>query len=239
MRLSDLLRGADFVQGAAKARDARAARNIVPGLPAAPGQSKTGTGKTLTNLFAPLDVAAVSGMSNVQLKRLQGGGIAVEVHRQSKYVEFIEDGDLAGLRKIAARMVEHAQSQSQGTLSSKTLAKRGHPFGHGETGLMRGKVGRSGVPSLHVVNRQSGEFEDSWSSAVLLDRKGVLVRLLNTAPHAAALAMGTVRMQAHGPFTATVAAFQAELNREWQKVIYRAQRRQQMQHAALKDLGVL
>lgn len=236
----------DFLRGADRARDLRRAASVVPGLPAAPSLRNANRAATTTNLFKPQNVATPTGMPSVKMVRLNGGGVAVEIRRNTRFATLLDEGDLSGLKRIAGQMKERAENQSQGTLSSRDLRRRGHPYGRNDGGRMRGKLGRSyaksvrgAVPSLSIVNRQSGAFARSWDATVEYDENGVVIRLVNDSGVAGFLAFGTRKSAAHGPFTSAVAQFQAQLNSEWQRVIYRATRRKQMESEAALSLGII
>lgn len=234
-----------FLRGADMARDLRKPASVVPGLPAAPTAAKPNRAATTTNLFAPRDTETPSNQPSVKMTRMEGGGVAVEIRRETRFAALLDDADLVGLKSLAQRMKERAVAQSQGTLSLRDLRRRGHPYGRNASGLQRGKIGRQyargvrgAVPSLSIVNRQSGVFARSWKASVERDESGVVVRLENDASVSAFLAFGTKKLAAHGPFTNVPAAFQSQLNGEWQRVIYRAIRRKQIENDAAITLGI-
>lgn len=234
-----------FLHGADIARDLR--KLVVPGLPAAPSAKKPMLGSTTTNLFAPQNETVASGAPSIKLIRQSDGGVVVEIRRKSRFGALIDDGDLSGLKRIAGQMVSRAEAQSQGPLLSRVLAQRGHPYGRGAGGRMRGKLGRIGqvrgvrgsVPSLSVVNRQSGNFARSWESDVSHDDKGVVIRLSNASKVAGFLAFGTRKSVAHGPFVSAPLLFMPQVDAEWQKIIRSATRRKSMEQDVATTLGII
>lgn len=217
-----------------------ASRGLVPGLPAVcldsasrrnPNVANARLGATVTNLAAPQGFADVTGQPSLKIVGLPGGGVAARLERNSRYAENISDDELQGIRTLAARLVSDAEAFSQGPLSYAELRRRNHPFGRGlKAGKRRGGVGKSimrGTSNMAVVNRHSGDYAGAWQSDVKRGKSGITVELANSAPYAAFLALGTVRMKAHGPFSTVPARLLPALNREWLKLTRRAWQREQ------------
>ena len=234
-------------------RFADAARDItrlsrVPALPATPTLAKPNRGATTTNLLRPQLTAKVSIAPSMKINALDGGrgGVEVVIRRNARFVGIVDKGDTQGLQRLANEMIEQMRRQSEGTLSLKQLRKMGHPYGRNARGLQRGKIRgignvrgvRGSVPNLAVVNKQSGAFARSWESSVDVDESGVTVRLINTTPYASALALGTRKMVAHGPFSSVVTRYTSRINSEWQKAVRGAYNRKAIENDLAASLGI-
>lgn len=217
----------------------------VPGLPAVPGQRAPMSGSTTTNLSVPAEITSVANQPSMKLERLPDGGIATVIERKLRFPNLLDEKDLQGIRRWVERAVQQMVNQSQGPLSRRQLAKMGHPYGRNAKGLMRGRLGRIGrvagvrgsVSNLSVVNRQSGALARSWGAETQLRPSGVRISLINAAAYAQYLGMGTVRMQAHGPFSSVPTSMMAQLNSEWQKAVRAAYRRKAIEAQAATMFG--
>lgn len=233
-------------------RLADAARDItrlsrVPALPATATPAKPNRGATTTNLSRPQLTASMSNAPSMKISALDGGrgGVEVVIRRNARFAGIVDKGDVRGMQRLADEMIEQMKNQSQGTLSLKQLRKMGHPYGRNASGLQRGKIRgvgnvrgvRGSVPNLTVVNKQSGAFAGAWKSSVDVDESGVTVRLINTTPYAAALALGTRRMVAHGPFSSVVMRYTSRINSEWQKAVRGAYNRKSVEMDLAASLG--
>ena len=226
------------------------AGRVVPGLPSVPSSPlaarKPNIGATSTNLDVPMDSISASNQPSVKVLRLSDGSVAVEIRRNVRFPGLIDDRDGVGMRRLGTDMVRQMKASSKGALSTRTLRKMGHPYGRNARGTMRGKLGsigrvsgvRGSVPSLSVVNSQSGAFARAWDSEVETDATGVTLRLTNDTEYSAFLAFGTSKMQAHGPFTAVPVRNLSRINSEWQRAVKAAYSRKKLESDAMSQLGM-
>ncbi len=147
--------------------------------------------------------------------------------------EFVADMDLSAVVTAARAMFEDFKRLSEGPLTYTDLRKLNHPYGYGAPDEpsswaklrrprkvpryavveRRGRVSvghirgiRGSVPTLAVVNRQTGEFYRSWRWTYSVRGDGLTLTFWNErrsergAPVAWFLAHGTRYMQAHGPW---------------------------------------
>lgn len=162
----------------------------------------------------PASVLHAVGAPSLRLVRAQGG-VRAELTRRIPYADLLTDDELKPLQVLAARAKRRAESLSQGGLSLRVLAGRGHPYGHGARagggrrgGLGRVQGNRRGVSNMDVVNRQTGALAGAWSSELVRGKDGVRIVLANSAEHSSFVALGTPRMKRHGPF---LSALQAQI----------------------------
>lgn len=246
---------ANLMQFATLARNAHALStgiggSRVPGLPAASGSPlaarSPGIGSTTTDLAVPADITSVSNQPSMQMVRLEGGAMATLIRRRTRYMGILDERDLDGIKRLATQMIERMVAHSQGSLTLRELARRGHPYGRNAQGRMRGKLGRGlgsvkgargSVPNLSIVNRQSGAYAQAWEADVALDPGGVTISLINTAPYSSFLSFGTVKMQAHSPATLVPVMMLSQLNSEWQKALSVAYRRKTIEAQMAQAVG--
>lgn len=223
------------------------AARALPGLPAIP-RAPRALGQTTTDLArtTPIEVA---GLPSVKIKPLEAGdvksGVCIEVSLKTRYGASLSDA-LPALNGVSALMLARYEAMSQGTLSSATLAKMGHPYGRDKGGVGRRVprgVGfvrgvRGSAPNLTVINRQSGELARSWKREVVKTPSGAILRFTNDSLPAFLLAAGTRRMQAHGPFSYLPATFQSRIRSAWQSEVSRARSAFIMEGQAAQSLGI-
>lgn len=129
-----------------------------------------------------------------------------------EYAEFLSEADKKAIERQAQSVPRSAQRMSRGRLSSKRLAKMGHPYGYGDKtpkGRKRRKLPKYlaskklqsiGVTNMNIVNKQSGRFERSWKMKIKFNKKNIVFTLRASTFYAKYLAKGTPRMKKHGPF---------------------------------------
>ncbi|MBW3637058.1 MAG: hypothetical protein KY445_11455 [Armatimonadetes bacterium] len=222
---------------------AASAARLLPGLPALPKAPRR-LGATATDFHrtGPIEVAAAPSITI--RPRLAGNiksGAVVEVRLRTRYAE--ELGDLRDLHALARQMLERFRAMSYGPYSAKMLRAVGHPYGRDKgvgRRVPRGMFGRSlgavkgvrgSVPTLSVVNRQSGDFAASWSYEAVKAAGGATMRFINDSMSGYLLAAGTRRMD-------LMAVLGQGLSTAWQKEISLAQARQANEKQIASSLGV-
>jgi hypothetical protein len=196
--------------------------------------------------------AYVVGQPNFQMYQKEDTKATVmTLRRETESMDLITSNDLEPLRAITRQMYQQMKSMSNGPYSQRDLDRMGNPYGfdviRDEKGVIlekkrrkvpRNKYGQSighpkgirgSVPTLSVVNRQSGKFEESWRWSLLFDRGGISINLWNTNPVAWYLCAGTTRMQAHGPFNTVPVKFMDVINNEFAKLVSQAYHRKAME----------
>ena len=198
------------------------AQGHVPGLPALSGRGSHSSaqrarrsadlGATATNLFqrAGSYVASVSGAPSIQLESPQMGGVEATLRRNLDGIELLEKDDYFEANQVMDEIVALARNLSHGPFKQQQLNELGHPYKQqGRAPLPRAMAARlrhargvrGWVPSLTIVNEQSGDLADSWYGRISVDEGGVNWILGNSSPESVYVAYGTNRMIAHGPFT--------------------------------------
>jgi len=210
---------------------------MMPGLPKAAPANLSGRspnmGRTITDLSnrGPIPV---SGLPSVKLSPRESGrldsGVKVTMALRLKNAlakgEWgqINERDLQPVQRVLDFMVKDAIALSQGPYSLRQLAAMGHPYGRDSgtprkvPNLSHVKKIKGTVPSLSVINKQSGNLLRLWSSRLVMTEDGVDALLENSAPYAFYLAAGTRNMQAHGPFTTVAARHRSALLSAWMQV---------------------
>lgn len=201
----------------------------------------------------------VAGEPSLKLYFLNGAAV-IELRRQTRFGGDVTAADLAGMRSVQHQVLTQLVNMSQGPYSLVDLARMGHPYGFdvvkSDKGVQRlprrvpryyqGKrIGnvpgvRGSVPTLTVINKQSGLLAKSWSTDLNFDPEtGILsIKWSNDAqtkkgfPYAWALAHGTRKMQSHGPWTYAPIRYMAAFDREWRKLGRTAWLHNQMDQAA-------
>lgn len=199
----------------------------LPNLPRLPGHRRD-SGGTTTHLVNPRPYSEVIGHPSMRVERTEGGGVQTILKRNAKAAEFMTAEDFRKFGRILEQVKAEAVRLSMGPLSLKELRRRGHPYGRGG---IRGRIarsGRAGIPSLAVVNKQSGELARSWDIRIKRGKSGADFILENTARHAAFTALGTKRMKAHGPETAALQRQLNKLDAAWRVAAKEAWLRQQL-----------
>lgn len=194
---------------------------LLPGLPATSRVKGDKLGSTKTQIGGQMPrTISVAGQPSMTVIPLRNGGVAVDLVRLSQYTEYLTDAELRPAERILGRAQRTAEAMSQGNLSLKQLAARGHPYGRGgrRGGLGRLQGSRAGVSNMAITNKQSGEFASSWESDMTRSKGRVVFRLYNTADHAKYPLLGTRTMKAHGPLTSAMIQHLAEFNTEWQRL---------------------
>ncbi len=129
---------------------------------------------------------------------------------------------------------------SQGPLTSKILAKMGHPYGRNLVGMMRGRLGISSRPAfrgqvtsaLNQINisgnkTTSGNLAKGWHYTETITGNGVEMVWSNDAPESWFVMRGTRLMVAHGPGTYSIATHLGALDSAWRNIgtaLYHRQR---------------
>lgn len=195
-------------------------------------------GATLTNLAVPAQAMPVEAQPSMSLVRLPGGGVVTMLKRMSRHTENLSDGELESLKRLMGAAAREAEKLSRGPLSYAELRRRNHPFGRGTAtpgGKRRGSIGRPsrprGVAALGVTNIHSGRLAAGFVPQLERGKSGVTLSLVNETEYAGWLAFGTVKMQAHGAFTAAVVRMLPEINLEWLRLARLGWLRQQAMEA--------
>ncbi len=162
----------------------------------------------------------------------------IELRRRSNYTDHMTD--FSGLMHGQESALEMLRAMSQGPYTerdlirlnrpyaTKNLASRKLPSQFGGKRLNAVKGIRGAVPNLTIVNKQSGHFAESWESGFRIENGEVILTWRNTAktergfPYAFALAAGTTKMRAHGPFTYAVIRHMAQMDTAWRRESARA-----------------
>ena len=229
----------------------------LPGLPldfpvAAPDASPD-LGASANYEAGRLSVEAV-GMPSLRMYLNDNNNTVASLRRMTNYMEYIEASDLSAMRAIAQGAYFMMKNMSQGPYTLKVLRAMGHPYGFDkvvEDGTIRkvprrvrryvpgvGSIGhakgvRGSVPNMTVINKQSGNLDRSWRWGFTMDKNGITLNWWNEAkskdgfPYPFALMGGTVKMQAHGPWTYVLARALPDIDREWRAITLRAFRRAQ------------
>ena len=221
---------------------AAATLRLLPGLPALPRAPRR-RGATVTDLerTGPIEVAAAPSVAI--RPRVAGNiksGVVVEVTLRTRYAD--ELGDLSELRAVAAAMLERFKAMSGGPYSSRQLAAIGHPYGRDKgvaRRVPRGMFGRAlgsvrsvrgSVPSLTVINRQSGELQNSWNMEVERTPGGAVMRFINDSLPAYLLPAGTARM--------LEGILPQQISGAWHKEISLARARRANEQSVALSLGI-
>lgn len=187
-------------------------------------------------------VLTVVGRPSVRVLREAGGGAIVSIRRNVSNMAALKQADLAFVESYAKDVLAHLVLLSRGPLTKKELRRLGYPYGFNKSwgkgdkvmdprkvprrgGIANPRGVRGSVPTLSVVNKQSGKFEKSWSFEINRDDTGFEVRFINSAPWAWYLAHGTLKMQPHGPFTYSALLYLRSLDVQLQRAIARARHR--------------
>ena len=211
---------------------------IVPGLPPMPGGRNPRQGATNTILGAAQRPPFTDVVARPSMKIVAGsnGAIMTVQEMRSKWADWMTADDLKPVYQLLDQVEAEAIRLSQGSISLKELARRNHPYGRGLSSRgKRGRIapsGRAGIPSLAIVNKQSGKFAESWDTQIQHFKSGIRLVLGNDAPYAAWLARGTTRMVAHGPFTAAMVKFRPKIDGAWSSAAKKAYAR------AMAEVGI-
>jgi len=168
---------------------------------------------------------------------------------------YAEDMDLTEIVAAARAMFDDFKAHSRGPLDRADLARLGHPYGYGEPGaptwarlqtprkvpryavsgtqMRRVSLGhvrgiRGSVPTMSVVNRDTGEFERDWRWTYTVSGVGITLTFWNErlsgagAPVAWFLLHGTIWMQAHGPWSVVPVRHWPALVQAWRAAALRA-----------------
>ncbi|HEY0076808.1 MAG TPA: hypothetical protein VGB77_22180 [Abditibacteriaceae bacterium] len=225
-----------------------------PGLGPVPGRRRITNGKSQASGYLDMEdgsvlepnVLRVVGHPAVRIFKDADNSTVIALRRNIARMEELGSDDLAFIEQFGERVLGQLKAMSRGPLTKKDLRRLGHPFGYAKSwakgdsqfkgrrvpGVVGGKSlnhvkgVRGSVPSLSVINRQSGDFEKSWHWDWTRDEKGFEVRFWNTQPYAWLLAHGTMRMQPHGPWTYAPLQHLRQLDGEIQRAIRQARSRQ-------------
>ena len=204
-------------------------------------------GETETLVTEPLHMETI-GYPSVDVYRTPDGDTLQKVLLRTRYMPEIE---LDEIEQIVADWYDLCRLMSEGPYSSEDLRRMGHPYGYGLRGsapswarLRRPRrlpsMGQAAyIPGLRgrvsdqsIVNLQSGTFRESWYTRILRWAGGVTVLIGNRAPYAWFLAHGTIKMQAHGPWSTVAHRVLPRMNTAWRRAAYRAWRRRRAAEAS-------
>lgn len=226
---------ADLHSQQLKAKRLAQGKVVVPGLPSVSLLNPKGSTTTVLGLAIALrPVADVAHQPSLKVLRRPDGSAESVLRRNSKYAEHLHQDDLTEVMRVLDRIVNRARVSSYGPLSLGALRSMGHPYGRNANGLMRGHLGsrigklqgvKGSVPSLSVINRQSGRLASSWHGEIALVQGGIEMRLVNNSIKSAYVALGTIKMQAHGPWTSAFNANLSDLDSAWRHAVTKAKNR--------------
>ncbi len=217
---------------------------VFPGLPVVSSHQtarRRVIGSTVTDLDAAIgEDVDVGNMPSVKLQSVNDGQVEVRMQLNTRYASSLF-GQWPAMDAAVADIVRQAKQMSAGPYTLKTLRALGHPYGRGAAGPrktprgLRYVKGRTGsVPNLTQVNVQSGELQRSWRGKVSATPSGVTMTVSNLARHAAYVALGTRKMQAHFPLPYLLVANRSMLMGAWQKDV-RAARQRYLSRRAVMD----
>lgn len=177
------------------------------------------------------------GFTDLRIYQKSGtGNTVISIHKPGTNMDGLRTADLAQIERVGRDMLAMFKALSNGPYSLKRLRQEGHPYGYSESWAkgnpffrarkvpryLRGvasighpKKVKGSVPTLSVVNRQSGVFERSWRWNYTFGATGLYLNFWNEAPHAWFLAHGTQRMQPHGPFNYVPVMFMPQIEAAW------------------------
>ncbi len=209
-----------------------------------------------------LDVIGAPSLNIIQDART--GDLLIEWERQTQYMASMHAEDWDGMRLVGQRILNRILDMSNGPYQTRDLRQMNHPYGFDALPAVGGKGGqpvkravprffegksigsvkgvRGSVPTMAVVNRQSGTMNDSWQMEFVTRGDKLVLQLRNTAKSRSgfsypfALASGTRKMQAHGPFATAPLMFASQLNAAWAQAVRRARTR--AQQSALSEAQV-
>ena len=221
----------------------------------AQGRNKL-AGRTIPAANVPLTDAdealalSLEGHPSVNLFADGGKNATVTVTRQSQFFEFFDERDRLDIEALADEMLSAFRHFSSGPYKLRTLARMGHPYGFGPGKTKGGRsaarrvprryggqsiggvIGQRGsVPTMSIINAQSGKLRASWHKEVAWENGAFTLRFWNTAKTARGdsyplfLMYGTGRMQGHGPFNHVPARYMRRLDYLHRRSIHRARRR--------------
>lgn len=177
------------------------------------------------------------GHPSVDIHQSANGNTVQTVRLYSRYAAHI---DLGQIQRLARQWLRALESLSQGTYTLADLRKMGHPYGYGATSIpswsrlrapraipgfraSQRRGARGFLPNRAVVNSQSGQFLRSWRFSVNRFHGGVTLNFWNEAksergfPYPWALAHGTIKMQAHGPWPFVADELLDEVHEAWRQ----------------------
>ncbi|RYX84228.1 hypothetical protein EON83_11065 [bacterium] len=195
-----------------------------------------------TNRREPLRLRVV-GRPSLRITREIGGSTVITLRRNISNMEALSSADMEFVQTWGEAVLKHLRDLSRGPYSAARLRAMGHPYGYAESPLKgdaafkgrkvprRAGIGnpkgvRGAVPTMSVINSQSGNLARSWSMEWERDERGFEVRFRNSAEYGWYLAHGTTRMQAHGPWTYSPLSHLRKLDSQIQATIRRARLRQ-------------
>lgn len=224
------------------------ARNRMSGRTMPPAEAKK---------LSDISYMNVDGFPSIDLHMNADKSAEVSITRHSRYWKYFSLPDKQQIWAIQDEMFAAYQAYSHGGYSSRLLARMGHPYGYGEVdrgtgrrvrrrvarryeGVSIGHVKgvRGSVPTLSIINSQSGHFAASWQEQREELNDGYVLKFINTSktnkgfPYAWALAVGTSKMQPHGPWTEVATSFIKRLDVAHHRAVMRAR------HESLAMLSV-
>lgn len=183
----------------------------------------------------------------------EGQATVLALRRNISNIGALGEGDLAFVQSWGETVLGHLRALSRGPYKTRDLRLMGHPYGwnqswakgnskfvarrvprrvaglFGSQSIGHAKGVSGSVPTLAVINSQSGRLERSWRFEWKRDAGGFELRFINDAPYAWYLAHGTLRMQPHGPFTYSTLAHLRQLDSQIKSTIQRARHRARSQ----------
>lgn len=200
--------------------------------------------------LSEVNALQVEGHPSINLHLSDNKEAVVTVERRSQYWKYFSLMDKYQITQIQQEMLHAYQNFSNGSYSLAMLEDMGHPYGYGRRpgasapairrrvprrafGRTIGNVVgvRGSVPTMTVINRQTGNLLASWHTRYEETEDGYILKFINGAktpsgfPYAWALAVGTRKMQPHGPWTHVATMYLRRLNSAHMQAISRARQK--------------
>lgn len=189
---------------------------------------------------------AVQGSKTVRVENHPRGGVRTVLTRRIPHYDLLTTAETAKLRALLKLPQETAEKLSKGNMPPSV--RKTHPYAQGtrrKVGRLRGSGG--GVSNMAVVNEISGHFAESWSSSHRWNDDGFTYYLNNTAKrkragkrtffYSRALAFGTRKMKAHGPFSTAVMKHLPQIDAEVRRLARVASARHNAQQQLLMGVS--
>lgn len=181
----------------------------------------------------------------------ENGATVVELTRLSQFTPNMRLTDMVGMQRWSDDVFNLLVNMSRGPYTKKDLAQAGNPYGFdlvlqdGKATKQRRRVPRyinsksighvkgvrGSVPTMTVINSPSGNFARHWTHEIRVRPDGISMVWRNDAtsdkgfPYSWALAAGTEKMQAHGPWTYAVLQYINQIDVEWRRQAWAAAQR--------------
>lgn len=211
------------------------------------GQSEQTIIGQISHAISPLkNTVRVMGHPSMRIFQDGNGWTVVTLRRNIARMDALTESDVQFIRQFGDRVLAQLKAMSRGPLTKRELRRLGHPYGFNRSNLNGRQIQsarvvprygngkslnhvqgvRGSVPTLSVINKQSGELEKAWHWDWTRDENGFEIRFWNEKPYAWMLANGSKRMQAHGPFSYAPLQFLRQFDSQIQSAIWRVRRRQ-------------